>query len=170
MQESRQFSYKVRTFLCISISFNQSAFKIGSLCKSKMGPLNRQMRQTQMEVYFDVVDVDCRRSFTMQQILLATYPYFYHLRTGNLTSVLTEILCTVQKKAFQQQYITIVHTLIFQASVVQVGNWVGLICWVFVLCLLLNDGAKRIRLPYLKIMYTAIRKILHLQEMLYIQP
>ena len=37
VQESRQFSYKVRTFLCISISF-----KIGGLCKSKICPLNRQ--------------------------------------------------------------------------------------------------------------------------------
>ena len=33
---------------------------------------------------------------------------------------------------------------------------------------LLNDGAKRNRLLYLKIMYTAIRKILYLQEILYI--
>ena len=30
--------------------------------------------------------------------------------------------------------------------------------------LLLNDGAKRNRLPYLKIMYTAIRKILYLPK------
>jgi hypothetical protein len=33
---------------------------------------------------------------------------------------------------------------------------------------LLNDGAKRNRLPYLKIMYTGIRKILHLHKILYI--
>ena len=31
---------------------------------------------------------------------------------------------------------------------------------------LLNDGAKRNRLIYLKIMYTQVRKILYLQEIL----
>ena len=33
-------------------------------------------------------------------------------------------------------------------------------------CFLLNDGAKRNRLLYLKIMYTAIKKILYLQVFL----
>ena len=34
---------------------------------------------------------------------------------------------------------------------------------VYILACLLNDGAKRNRLLYLKIMYTQVRKILHLQ-------
>ena len=53
VQESRQFSYKVRTFLCISIS---NSIRVPSKFDlSKIGQLNRQ---TLMEVYFDVVDVD----------------------------------------------------------------------------------------------------------------